>query len=227
MLCIVDSDFRFLAMKTLPRILLPFALAVSLHAAPPLSYDLDGDGVEDIGQGLVDGAHPQFAVLKFATVWTGTNPHGRVQFSTTHVEVGATINTSVGFGDGLPYEGYWGLKFPSVDGIHYGWAQLKTPDLPVWGGVWVSRVFFHPEPGRAVRVGEASVILRLRAEPTGNGVRLLLNTDASSFAGGLVIESRPALGEEGWSRVRTLDQGSTATLPQDAEAQLYRVVQGP
>lgn len=226
MLCTVKSDFRFLAMITLPRILLPFALAVSLHAAPPLSYDLDGDGVEDIGQGLVDAA-PQFGALKFANLWTGTNPHGRVLFSTTYVDVGATVNSSVGFGDGLPYEGYWGLKFPSADGIHYGWAELKTPDLPVLGGVWVSRVFFHPEPGRAVRVGDASVILRLRAETNGNGVRLLLNTDASSFVRGLVIESRPALGGEGWSRVRTLEHGSTATLPQDAETQLYRVVQGP
>lgn len=201
-------------------------MAISLHAALPLSYDFDGDGVEEIGQGLVD-ASPQFGAKQFATVWTKPNAHGQVLFSTTHLAVGTTINGSVRFGEVLQYEGYWGLQFPTPDGIHYGWAQLKTPDLPVWGGVWVSRVFFHPEPGHVVRVGDASVILRLRADPTGNGVRLLLNTDASSFAGGLVIESRPALGGGEWSRVRTMGQGSTATLPQDAEVRLYRVVQGP
>jgi hypothetical protein len=213
-------------MKSLPRTLLPFVLTASLQAALPLSYDLDGDGVAEISQGLVD-APPPVGAKQFASVWTGTNAFGQVLFSKSHLSVGGAINGSVGYGVGLPYEGYWGIQFPAADGIHYGWVQLRTPDLPVWGGVWVSRVFFHPEPGHEVRVGDASVILSLRTEPSENSVRLLLNTDASSFAGGLVIESRPALGGGNWSRVRTLAEGSTATLPLDAEARLYRVVQGP
>lgn len=213
-------------MKILPRILLPFALAASLHAALPLSYDLDGDGVPEISQSLVE-APTSMGAKPFATISTGTNAFGQVLFSKTHLAVGAIINGSVGYGVGLPYEGYWGLQFPAADGIHYGWVQLRTPDLPVWGGVWVTRVFFHPEPGHEVRVGDASVILRLRTEPSENSVRLLLNTDASSFAGGLVIESRPALGAGEWSRARTIAEGSTAMLPLEAEARLYRVVQGP
>jgi hypothetical protein len=56
---------------------------------------------------------------------------------------------------------------------------------------------------------------------------LVYDLDASSFAGGLVIESRPALGVGKWSRVRTLGAGSTATLPLEADGRLYRVVQGP
>jgi hypothetical protein len=196
----------------------------------PLSYDLDGDGSAEIGQGLMP-APPPFGVGVFASVWSSTNAHGVVQFSQAPLAAGSQVNASVPFALGLPHEGYWGFRFPAADGVHYGWVQLKTPDLqgnpPVWGGVWVARVFYHPKPGEAIRVGDSTVRLRLRAEPSGSDIRLHFNTDASSFAGGLVIEIRPALGTGEWSRVSTLPQGSTATLPIDAEARLYRAVQGP
>ena len=196
-------------------------------SATPPSLNLDADTSEDFRQST-QGAPPPFGFGVVASVAAI-----RTRYATNAVSSVLATGTVVGpdteWFDSVSTVGRVGIRFEGRRGIHFGWMELTNPVINgrpsfVAGG-WASRVFYNPEPGQPLTVGDTTLRLRAEADPGSAQLRLILNCDAASFSNGLAIQSRPALGAGTWNTVTRLFGGSSATVPIDSTARLFRVVE--
>lgn len=199
---------------------------IQATATPP-NLDLDADTAVDFSQYTV-GAPPPFGFGLFASV-----DAVRTRFPTNAVSgvlaTGTVVGLDTGWFESVSSVGHVGLRFEGRRGIHYGWMELTNPTFdgrPSFaGGGWASRVFYNPDPGQPLTVGDTTIRLRAEADPGSGQLRLILNCDAASFASGLAIQSRPALGAGTWTTVTRLFGGSSATVSIDSTSRLFRVVE--
>ena len=196
-------------------------------SATPPYLDLDADTSEEFRLST-QGAPPPFGLGVVASVAAV-----RTRYATNAVSSVLATGTVVGpdteWFDSITTVGRVGIRFEGRRGIHYGWMELTNPVIngsPSFAaGGWASRVFYHPEPGQPLAVGDFTIRLRAEADPGTGLLRLVLNCEASSFANGLAIQSRPALGSGTWTHVTRVFNGSMAMVPIDSTARLFRVVQ--
>lgn len=200
-------------------------MVARLSATMP-NLDLDSDGVVDFRQSTQGSPIPGFGGVgaSFEALRT-VNPENAVSAALAE---GALVQPGVAWGGMTASTGYFGLRFRSSRGVHHGWVELQNPVIngrPAFeSGGWATRVFYNPDPGQPIRVGDTSVRLRAAVDPASGQLRLFVNCDASSFPNGLVIQSRPATGPGNWTPVATLMNGSMVTIPMDSSARLFRVV---
>jgi hypothetical protein len=134
-----------------------------------------------------------------------------------------------GAGTGNGGSGYYGIRFLSAAGIHYGWLETYNPILngrPSFvGGGWTKRAFFNPVPNQPMTIGEDSLVLQVRINPDNGKLKIRWNTDASSFVGGLRLQTRAMQPGAVWTTVQTIGTGFHAEVNMTAEARIYRVVE--
>lgn len=196
-------------------------------SATPPYLDLDADTSGEFRQST-QGAPSPFGFGVVASVAAV-----RTRYATNAVSsvlaTGTVVGPDTDWFDGITTEGRVGIRFEGRRGIHYGWMELTNPVIngrPSFAaGGWASRVFYNPEPGQPLTVGDTTLRLRAEADPGRAQLRLILNCDAASFSSGMAIQSRPALGTGTWTTVTRLFGGSSATVPVDSTARLFRVVQ--
>lgn len=195
-------------------------------ATPPY-LDLDADTSVDFRLST-QGVPSPFGFGVIASLEADRTRHPTNAVSSV-LAAGTVVGSDTHWSNGASTVGLVGLRFQGRRGIHYGWMELTNPVIngrPSFAaGGWASRVFFNPNPGQPLNVGDTSIQLRAEFDSGAERLRLMLNCEASSFANGLAIQSRPALGPGTWTLLTRVFNGSSTTVPIDSNARLFRVVE--
>ena len=215
---------RAIRMRAL--VLTGFLSGFQAFATPPY-LDLDADSSVDFRLST-QGVPSPFGFGVIASLEADRTRHPTNAVSSV-LAAGTVVGSDTHWSNGASTVGLVGLRFQGRRGIHYGWMELTNPVIngrPSFAaGGWASRVFFNPNPGQPLNVGDTSIQLRAEFDLGAERLRLMLNCEASSFANGLAIQSRPALGPGTWTLLTRVFNGSSTTVPIDSNARLFRVVE--
>lgn len=198
-----------------------------MQAQASVSLDVNGDGVaefvnttstssfpKDTGVGAsvspLDSVHAENAILPMAL--------GETAGAKSPWEPGA----------GAYWVGYFGIRFWTPAGVHYGWLETHNPMFGgrpafVTGG-WTKRAYINPEPNQPIAVGDESLVLRAQMNPATGKLKIRWNANASNFDSGLRIQKRSLQPGSNWTTVQTVGTGFEAELGLSGEAAIYRVV---
>lgn len=200
-------------------------IRVEAQVSAPL--DVNGDGVAEFVNSTSASGSPIFpGVAAFVKPLNSEHAENAM----LPLAVGETV------GPGAPWTpftwasavGYYGIRFWTAAGIHYGWLETYNPVFvsgPSFAtGGWTKRAYFNPEPNQPIAVGDESLVLRVQVNPATGRLKIQWNTDASGFAGGLRIQSNSLPPVSTWTTVQTVASGFEAEVKVSGDAAIFRVV---
>lgn len=197
-----------------------------VEAQVSMPLDVNGDGVADFVN-TTSGSPPWGGVAAFVSPVMLSHPENAMVPLAVGEIAGAGSPWVPGAGSGVSV-GYYGIRFGTAFGTHYGWLETYNPVLngqPSFvNGGWTLRAFFNPEPNQPIEVGDTTLLLRVRMNPSTGMLNIRWNTNASAFAGGLRIERRSLQPNSPWTVVQNVGLGFEADVALSGDGGVFRVV---